>query len=297
MAKVGLTQDQKSHSIFDTENFKLKKDEKARIVILDEEFDVEFVHWVDDFGYAICAGDYNLLMKEGADSQHCKFCANANPDGAIKSARRKFVTLIVIYRTNSKGQVLTPITVDVNPWVFGDDKFNDLLGKKEAWGDLKDHDLMIECLGEQYQKMRIDVMPEAVWKTDKDTAALVAASFKDAKAMYGKDLRMLLGRDISDPDKLAEVIGNATGNGPVPSYADAGGINQMFSDSPALSTTPVSQVDFASLLDDSPVAPVETAPSVSKTASETSGTSTDPLASEPSTGADPVVDFDSLLND
>ena len=297
MAKVGLTQDQKSHSIFDTENFKLKKDEKARIVILDEEFDVEFVHWVDDFGYAICAGDYNLLLKEGADTQHCKFCANANPDGAIKSARRKFVTLIVIYRTNSKGQVLTPITVDVNPWVFGDDKFNDLLGKKEAWGDLKDHDLMIECLGEQYQKMRIDVMPEAVWKTDKDTAAFVAAAFKDAKSMYGKDLRMLLGRDVSDPEKLAEVIGNATGQGTVPAYADAGSINQMFSDGPAVASIPVAEVDFASMLDDSPAAPVETAPPVSKTPPEVASASSDPLASAaPADSAEPL-DFDALLND
>lgn len=296
MAKIGLSQDQKSHSIFDTENFKLKKDEKARILILEEEFDVEYVHWVEEFGYAICAGDYSTMFKEGADTQHCRFCAASSADGAIKSARRKFVTLIVVYRTNSKGAVLQPVSVDVVPWVFGDDKYNDLLGKKEAWGSMRDHDLMVECSNEQYQKYAINVMPEAVWKSDKEVASVVAAAFKDAKAMYSKDLRMLLGRDVSDPAKLAEVISNATGQGAVPAYAAAGEIESMFSDAPATATPVASDVDFASLLDDGPTVPVETAPPVTTEAPAVTPTAADPLASaEPAVAADPV-DFDTLLD-
>lgn len=292
MTRVGLDPAQKSHSVYDTENFKLKKDEKARVLLIEQEFDVEFVHWVDEFGYAICQGDYTTLMKEGTDSR-CKFCQVADANGAVKKARRKFVTLVVVYRTNSKGQVLTPISVDVQPWVFGDDKFNDLLAKKEQWQDLRQHDLGIECLGEQYQKMRIDVLPDAVWLKDDETKALVAAAFKESKAMYAKDLRMLLGRDITDPDKLAEVLRDATGAGNVPDYASVGAIEGVFSDAPSISPVPVAEVDFASLLEDTAPA-AEAAPTI-EAAEIPSTAAADPLASTTEPSPDPV-DFDTLLD-
>ena len=60
---------------------------------------------------------------------------------------------------------------------------------------------------------------------------------------------------------------------------------------------PVAEVDFASMLDDSPAAPVETAPPVSKTPPEVASASSDPLASAaPAESAEPL-DFDALLND
>lgn len=298
MARVGLDANQKSHSIFDTENFKMKTGQKARVLLIEQEFDVEWVHWVDEFGYAICQGAYDTMMKEGTDA-HCKFCQVAE-QGGVKKARRKFVTLLVVYRTNSKGQVLTPITVDVNPWIFGDDKFNDLLSKKEQWGDLRKHDLGIECLGEQYQKMRIDVLPDAVWMQDDTTKEAVATAFKEAKAMYAKDMRMLLGRDVTDPDKLAEILNEATGAGVVPDYAAAGTINQMFSDAPAIAASPATDVDFGALLEDTDTpTTVEDATVVTEApVAEPEAVVTDPLATTPVVETPAAnVNFDDLLSD
>jgi hypothetical protein len=163
----------------------------------------------------------------------------------------------VVYRTNSKGQVLTPVAVDVVPWVFGDDKYGDLVGKKEQWGDLKQHDLMVECLVEQFQRFRLDVLPEAVWLSNNEAKALVAASWKESKAMYAKDLRSLLGRDVSDPEKLSDLLNSAGGGSAIPDYASAGTIDAVFSDA-AVSAPSVVDVDFEALLDETS-APVEKA--------------------------------------
>lgn len=295
MPKVGLTADQKSHSIFDTENFKMKTGQKARVLLIDSEFDVEWVHWVDGAEGGknfICQGDYNVMMKEGTDP-HCKFCQAADV-GGVQKAKRKFVTLLVVYRTNSKGQVLTPVSCDVQPWVFGNDKFNDLYAKKEQWGDLRKHDLGIECLVEQYQRFNMNVLPEAIWLQDDATKALVAATHKEVKGMHGKDIRMLLGRDVTDPEKLTDILNDATGTGVVPDYASAGDINSMFSDSPVVNAPPVVEVDFAAMLEDANVV-AEEQPVMS-----VSNSSDDPLLSaglESASQENESLDFDDLLKD
>ena len=291
MARVGLDATQKSHSIFDTENFKMKTGQKARVLLIESEFEVEWVHWVDGekMGYYICQGDYDVMMKDGQDA-HCKFCQVADV-GGVKKARRKFVTLLVVYRTNSKGQVLTPVSVDVSPWVFGDDKFNDLLGKKEQWGDLRKHDLGIECLGEQYQKFNMNVLPDAIWLQDDATKVLVTAAFKESKGMYFKDIRMLLGRDITDPERLAEILNAATDTGVVPEYASVGSINSMFSDTPTLAPVNAVEVDFGALLED-------TATPVSEAVVADATSEPDPLASDgPIAQVGESLDFDDLLAD
>jgi hypothetical protein len=279
MPKIGLDESNRSHSIFDADRFSLKNGEKARVLLLESEFDVEYVHWVDDEdakGYYICQGDYNTVLKNGDDTTHCKFCQLADKGGAVKKARRKFATLLVVYRTNSKGQVLTPVAVDVVPWVFGDDKYTDLLGKKGQWGDLKSHDLMVECLGEQFQKMRIDVLPDAVWLSNDETKALVVASWKETKGMYTKDLHILLGRDITDPEKLSELISDLSGNGNVPDYASAGAMESIYSDA-SISTPETVTPDFGEMLSDTPSAPA------------------DPASSEAPASDTPSLDFDDLL--
>jgi len=294
MPKVGLTSDQKSHSIFDTENFKMKGGQKARVLVLNDEFDVEWVHWVDNFGNVICQGDYKTMMKDGSDP-HCKFCQVADK-GGVKQAKRKFVTLLVVYRTNSKGQVLSPVSCDVQPWIFGNDKFNDLYAKKEEWGDLKQHDLGIECLVEQYQRFSMNVLPDAIWLQNDETKALVVTSYKESMGMYGKDLRRLLGRDITDPEKVTEIINEANGEGVVPDYASVGEINSMFADAPALSAVPVVEVDFAELMKDT-TAPTEVETVVMGEASETlSAASADPLSSSTGTVVGDPLDFDELLS-
>jgi hypothetical protein len=144
----------------------------------------------------------------------------------------------------------------------------------------------------------MNVLPEAVWLQNDETKALVVASFNEAKGMYSKDMRMLLGRDITDPEKLAEILNEATGVGVVPEYASTGVIDSMFSDVPTLSPTPVVEVDFGALLDDTSSSPtvVETETVVVKESEVLSAASSDPLASGTVTATE-SVNFDELLAD
>lgn len=306
MPKVGLTPDQKSRSIFDVDKFAMKSGQKARVLVIEEEFLTEFVHWVDGQGYFICTGDYSKMLHEQY-SPTCKFCEAAQASSAVSQAKRKFVTLLVVYRTNSKGALIEPVSAEVVPWIFGNDKFNDLISKKEQWGDLRKHDLMIECLGEQFQKMRIDILPDAVWQSDATAKAAVATALKEAMQQYGKELSRLLGRDINDPERVAEILSDATGIGVTPDYAQSGDISAMFDD-PA-TTTEVPTVDFNDLLEGTQTAadeedgdeeavveePKPKAKPKAKAKAKAEVAAADPLAEEGETVPAGDVDFDDLL--
>lgn len=265
--KVGFNESQKSNNIFDLENFKLDKDYKARIALIEQDIEVEYTHWVEEFGYVICHGDYQTLLDTGSDGK-CRFCKAAENSKAVKPARRRFVTWLVSYRTNKAGMPIgPPISFEIIPWLFGDDKFNDLVNKKEQWGDLRLRDILVECLGKQYQKFRMDVLPEALWLSDANLKAQVVAEYKNIMHKYGGDMRRLLGRDVSKLEEIDKVINDAVGSSTtVPQYANTD-INSILNGAAQGVTPPVNQgqpnipanTDFSALLGNN-TAPVNNAP-------------------------------------
>jgi hypothetical protein len=83
MPRIGIDASNKSHSIFDTDRFSLKNGEKARVLMLEDEVEVEFVHWNDDEdnkGNYICQGAYDIVLKDGTDPR-CKLCQAASKGG------------------------------------------------------------------------------------------------------------------------------------------------------------------------------------------------------------------------
>ena len=254
--KVGFNESQKSNNVFDLENFKLDKDYKARIALIEQDIEVEYTHWVDEFGYVICHGDYQTLLDTGSDGK-CRFCKAAENSKAIKPARRRFVTWLVSYRTNKAGMPIgPPISFEIIPWLFGDDKFNDLVNKKEQWGDLRLRDILVECLGKQYQKFRMDVLPEALWLSNDTLKAQVVAEYKNILHKYGQDMRRLLGRDVNKLEDIDKVINDAVGSATtVPQYANTD-INSILNGAAQGVTPPVNQgqpnipanTDFSALL-------------------------------------------------
>jgi hypothetical protein len=254
--KVGFNESQKSNNIFDLENFKLDKDYKARIALIEQDIEVEYTHWVDEFGYVVCHGDYQTLLDTGSDGK-CRFCKAAENSKAVKPARRRFVTWLVLYRTNKAGVPIgPPVSFEIIPWLFGDDKFNDLVNKKEQWGDLRLRDILVECLGKQYQKFRMDVLPEALWLSNANLKAQVVAEYKNIMHKYGGDMRKLLGRDVTKLEDIDKVINDAVGSSTtVPQYANTD-INSILNGAAQGVTPPVNQgqpnipanTDFSALL-------------------------------------------------
>lgn len=208
-------------SVFDMPRFTMKKDEKARIVLIEPQAEMDITHFVREYGYVVCLGDYEVVMETGEDAERCPFCRVATPggDAPVTQARRRFATHIIRYATDVKGNLRKPLAWDVLAWIFADDKFGTLVRRAEALkevagvkGDLRRRDLFITCEEEKFQKLDIQTANEALWLQDKETKNAVAASYKAEKA---QDLHILLGREISEEQAaiILERKGLAGGGG------------------------------------------------------------------------------------
>lgn len=218
MARLPYEEKYKSMSVFDFPKLQLKKAEKARILLIEESAVVEYRHWAefetgnDLRGYYVCIGDHVKMAEEGHD-ENCGFCVEARLGSPLfKPARRCFVTHIVRYRSDAKGVVLQPISVEILLWIYADDKYNSITSKRTEWGDLRKHDLVITCTREKYQTMEIEVAKEALWQTDEKLKTTVVETYKKERK-NDDDLMLLIGRKLPH-DQMQQLIAQAKGIAP-----------------------------------------------------------------------------------
>lgn len=208
MPKALLTRDSMLPTVFDMDKFKLAKGEIARIVVIETEFEYDWRHFVDKTGYFICLGVETVLKENGSDP-NCPFCRGSLKSAFISPSRRNFATHIVRYSTNSKGDLLKPFSVRIELWQMGDDKYNSLVRKKEEWKDLRQRDIKVTCVGEQYQKMEFDICAEALWLTNDQVKTYVVQAYKDGRC---PDLGPIIGRKVqlsTAEDTVNKVVGQA----------------------------------------------------------------------------------------
>jgi len=218
MPKFELDPKNRSTSIFDIDRLNLRKDEKARIIILDESPSYEYTHYIMDGTFRdngspngssyICLGDPATVQKERVDQERCPACnvADASDGSMVKMARRRFVYNVARYRTNARGGVIKPISLQHFVWLFGDDKINKILDRKEEHGDLRVKDIILTCTAQQYQNMDMDVSGELTIKDDK-------GAIEQLKEIRGSlpldsDSERLLGKKISFDD-MEKLIGQS----------------------------------------------------------------------------------------
>jgi hypothetical protein len=191
MAKVTFTDDLNIRPA--RQNFpkitKLQKGDKLRIQLVDpSDIDVEFVHNLEApiiengagvkgadgkwkmryMGSPLSFGDYAELTQSGLDTNNCpisKF-AKKHPDW-VSYPRRKFATHVIQYKTRPGSYKLsTPYQVEHKVWVFNDNTFVKLKEFADSWGDLRKHDIYLECVNAQFQQYELAVAPDAAWITE-----------------------------------------------------------------------------------------------------------------------------------
>lgn len=194
--------------------FKGEKAQKKRVFMMSEKPKFARVHYAN--GYFVCQSTFE--SRDGAQvcTKRAKCCelAGAGP-------KLRFGAVVLVYATRKDGTILTkdPTALDFEfqIWAFGEDKFGSLRVKNEEWG-LTDHDLLISCTDEQYQKIDIDVMKSALWKTNPSLKARVEAAW----AAYNmKDTQKFLGRVLSESE-IATKLGHQPDTAPQTS-ADVNG--------------------------------------------------------------------------
>ncbi|HEC65237.1 MAG TPA: hypothetical protein ENI23_08085 [bacterium] len=206
--QIGYSVEHKGTSIFDANMLKLKKDEKARICVLQDKVTVGLSHWVDfgkdnkSTGYYKCLAKYEEVYGaggNGSDPQNCPFCKHGVKNGKIGQVSRRFVTNIIKYVTDLKGKPRVPLNVDAMVWRFGDDKYNRIVDIVENYGVIQQIDLGILCENEGYQRFQIDPikLEECLWlNSGEEIKKAVAELFNTSKVEVAK-LELLLGQEVS----------------------------------------------------------------------------------------------------
>lgn len=209
MPRVEFTEENKvATTNYDYPKLKMKKDEKARILLLEAPLR-EYVHTLrapaikdgrgvmenkqkkngepyqirklDFLSRPLCLGDEATLAKDGLDPAHCPMCklAKENPD-MTDAPQRRYAMHVIRYAT--KGGTFDPITpfsVQVLVYAFTDKVFNQIADFKNEWGDLRKHDLTLVCTNEDFQGYDLSVAAKAAWLESKERQNLVLEAFKN----------------------------------------------------------------------------------------------------------------------
>lgn len=191
---------------------KLEKDEKARIVILDEGPQYRWQHRLekikflgqrpamvtrerqngdtyevfetDWLGSPACTGDPDVLAERGVDPDGCPVCAASRkyPD-AFGEPQRRFSMNVFKYGTKpGTTEVQTPFGGSLLVWSFTEKRFSVLVDIAEEFGDLRTTDLTLgPCTNKQYQNFDVHGSPKASWMATDDTKKYTASMYRENK--------------------------------------------------------------------------------------------------------------------
>jgi hypothetical protein len=214
---------------------KLEYDERARVVLLDKDPTMEFVHTIrapsisdgqvvmekvktksgddeervkmDFIGRPLCLGDFDTVRADGIDPKRCPVCEASQDSDALAAPERRYAVNIGRYATRPGSFApSSPFQLSILAWVFADKIFNQLVDFQEEWGDLRQHDLNCgPCQQKQFQKFDIAVAKEAVWMLNDATKKLTAQIYAENKCT---SLEELIGRK-SERNFMAEDVRTA----------------------------------------------------------------------------------------
>jgi hypothetical protein len=191
---------------------KLEKDEKARIVILDEGPQYRWQHRLekikflgqrpamvtrerqngdtyevfetDWIGSPACTGDPEVLAERGVDPDGCLMCAASRkyPD-AFGEPQRRFSMNVFRYSTKpGTSEVQTPYGGQLLVWSFTEKRFSVLVDIAEEFGDLRTTDLTLgPCTNKQYQNFDVHGSPKAAWMATDETKKYTASMYRENK--------------------------------------------------------------------------------------------------------------------
>lgn len=256
MAKVGFNSENKSSSPFDFPKLSLGQGEKARIVCIEPEPEMQYVHTLrqpaikdgeavyedktfkgkttrvmvyDFMARYICLGSPTVIDKEGYDKKQCPLCAASEEHDTFDRPARRFAMHVVKYKTTPGGfKVQEPFGAELLVWSFTDRVFNSLVDITEEHGDLRKKDLMLgPCENKQFQKFDINIGGGAEWLKDDGRKDYVKTLYAE-NAM--KDMTPIIARPLKRDgieteinmvrSRIAQVSGSGTDS--IPDDLDIG---------------------------------------------------------------------------
>ena len=120
-------------------------------------------------GYLICASKYATQGGKEVMTQMAPCCEK------LEAARQRFVLLVLQYNTDPKGNPVAPFSYSLRVWRFNADIFVSLRDANKQF-PLTQHDLLVSCTDEQYQKMTLQSCRESI------------VAMPEFRAKYGADI-------------------------------------------------------------------------------------------------------------
>jgi hypothetical protein len=254
MPKTTFAQENKITNSNEFPRLKLEHGERALIVCIEPEPEMEFVHTLrapeigpdgkalmetkqgkkgdyeaqklEFVGQHLCFGNFDVMSDRGADPDNCPTCRAARDEQGIDTAQPRYAMHILRYTLKPGGwQVATPFAVTCEAWVFAPGRFNTLVDLATEWDDLRQHDLKLgPCENKMYQKYDINVSAKAEWLKDDERKAHAAEVYQQNRT---EDLAALIGRKISkgqaeeDIARVLERVAQANGRSLSPDLPSA----------------------------------------------------------------------------
>ncbi len=321
MPQIDFQPENKISKAVEYDRLKLKKDEKARILLL-EPPNYAWVHtlrapkiidgqavkvWKDgrrgekylDFDLdfisrPLCLGDYGTLADKGVDTEHCPACKAASESSNVDAPERRFAMNVIRYATSRDGRLLKPFQCSCVVWSFTENIYGKLVDiAAETGGTIVGKDLVIgPCISENFQKYE-NYLPasQSVYGSDPGVKELVDEVFRlnridDRDHACGRRVeRKWLDNDLKQVhERWAVANGVGAGTSSTLDAADTRDLSTEIGN--MLNTSTATPTPAAT---DDPWAGVDATPAVAATAEE-------PAAATPPAAQTKPVDFQALLD-
>lgn len=212
---------------------KLDKDEKARIVLFEQPW-MEWVHalkapeFEEDgkvikeektkrsgekyldyrlgfIGQPICLGDAGVLADKGVDEKNCPACAAAvQSGGSVPKPIQRFASNVVRYDLRAPTwDMKVPFGANILVWAYTARIYDALLDLQNQIGDLRYHDIALECQDAVFQRHTMTFRLNPGWQETPDE------NERKRRAAYIKELVTTPGNKATD-EQLRDACGRET---------------------------------------------------------------------------------------
>lgn len=188
--------DDETVRLTDTTFFKGELGPQKRIFVAGfENLTMERVHYFEDLRqYVKCNSTYELQDDSKGGKKWVKtrksLCCEVNAPAA------RFATVVAVYDVDKKGN-LRGKDFDLQIWLFSGAKFGQLKTLNKEF-PFKDHDLLITCTDEDFQKLTIMPAKDSLIARDPEWAAEVTEALSDYP--HTNELDKFLGKTVSEED-------------------------------------------------------------------------------------------------
>ena len=200
---VQTTFDDESISTSDFEVFKGRKAHVDRIgILMPRSVTFGRVHFIPEKGYYLCNSTFTVKNGQEIPTRIASCCER------LDSPRKRFAVPVCHYNTTPDGSLVAPFGYKLKVWRFSEQVYVTLRTSHKEF-PLDQHDLLVRCEDEQYQKIQLQSCRESIVNREdfkKNFGPLVEAFLA---SLAGK-LERTVGRR-ADTKEWNELLGGAAG--------------------------------------------------------------------------------------